>query len=275
LPFVGNQELITTITVTIFFFFFFSILCPYVQSAHLSSSVDTIHKSPTLALPDEPPFDYTPLETIGRSLLGAIKGDYLLPHPEDEEQDFDGFVNGQKWDVLDLDLGDEMVGGVANQKEQGSEEEGDEMVGRKVSANGMRIIGEPISELLLMPIRTPPGSDDRLHIWVSRGRATFLGESRSYQEEAGTTGCSGERSGCKGRGAERDEGRRKGRFEADIRERIASKDDLETGDGIGSRWQAGWTSTSNDQETDTVRDRQQASIRNSDNDRLEIRLDRQ
>jgi hypothetical protein len=156
---------------------FSSILCLGIQSAHLFSSADTIHNPPTSALPDEPPFDYTPLETIGRSLLGAIKGDYLLPHPEDEEQDFDGFVNGQKWDVLDLDLGDEMVGGVADQKEQGSEEEGEGLAGRKVSANGMRMIGEPTSGLVLMPVPEPPGADDRLHIWVGRGRATFLGES--------------------------------------------------------------------------------------------------
>jgi hypothetical protein len=78
--------------------------------------------------------------------LGAIKGDYLLPHPEDDEEEFDGFVNGQKWDVLDLDLGDEMVGGVADQKEQGSEEEREELAGRKVSANGMRMIGEPVQD---------------------------------------------------------------------------------------------------------------------------------
>lgn len=70
-----------------------------------------------------------------------------------------------------------MVGGVANQKEQGSEEEGDEMMGRKVSANGMRMIGEPTSGLVLMPIPEPPGADDRLHNWVGRGRAAFLGES--------------------------------------------------------------------------------------------------
>jgi hypothetical protein len=142
-----HQELIIDpITAMIVPFSLSSILCRRIQSAHLSSSVDTIHKSPTLALPDEPPFDYTPLETIGRSLLGAIKGDYLLPHPEDDEEEFDGFVNGQKWDVLDLDLGDEPVGGVADQKEQGSEEEREELAGRKVSANGMRMIGEPVQD---------------------------------------------------------------------------------------------------------------------------------
>jgi hypothetical protein len=173
-----HQELIIDlITAMIVPFSLSSILCPRIQSAHLSSSVNTIHWISTSALPDEPPFDYTPLETIGRSLLGAIKGDYLLPHPEDDEEEFDGFVNGQKWDVLDLDLGDELVGGVADQKEQGSEEEGEEVAGRKLSANGIRMLGEPISESLSMTIRKPPGADDRLHIWVTRRRAAFLGES--------------------------------------------------------------------------------------------------
>jgi hypothetical protein len=271
-----HQELIIDpITAMIVPFSLSSILCPRIQSAHLSSSVDTIHWFSTSALPDEPPFDYTPLETIGRSLLGAIKGDYLLPHPEDEEEDFDGFVNGQKWDVLDLDLGDERVGGVGDQEEQGSEEEGEGLAGRKVSANGMRMIGEPTSGLVLMPVPEPPGADDRLHIWVSRGRATFLGESRSYQEEAGTTGCSRKGSGCERCDAERNRGRYQGQLGAGIYERIASEDHLETKDGIDGWHQLDWTSTSNDQETDADRDHQQASIRNSDNYRLEIRLDHQ
>lgn len=84
-----HQELIIDlITAMIVPFSLSSILCPRIQSAHLSSSVNTIHWISTSALPDEPPFDYTPLETIGRSLLGAIKGDYLLPHPEDDEEEF-------------------------------------------------------------------------------------------------------------------------------------------------------------------------------------------
>jgi hypothetical protein len=93
----------------------------------------------TVALPDEPPFTYTPLETIGTSLLRAIKGDYLLPHDQDDD-DFDGYINGQKWDVLDLDPGFDQMGLAGDLEDK---EEGEDQAGRKVSANGMRIVGKP------------------------------------------------------------------------------------------------------------------------------------
>lgn len=55
------------------------------------------------ALPDELPFDFTPLPALGKALLTAIPGDYISYLEGDDDGDEDiSRINGWKWDEVDV-----------------------------------------------------------------------------------------------------------------------------------------------------------------------------
>jgi len=58
--------------------------------------------------------------------MSSIKGDYLMPLPG-EEDDFDGYMHGDTWDVIDISLDDVSED---KYKEKG------------LSSNGLKIRGE-------------------------------------------------------------------------------------------------------------------------------------
>ena len=102
-------------------------------------------------------------------MVENIRGDYLIG----AEDDFDGYVNGHKWDVLDLDLGGMDGLNIADEEKNW------------LTGNGMRMIGKPRPSGLAIQIerRVQGGLIEPNSSSFDRLGRTVLEGHRSWQEE--------------------------------------------------------------------------------------------